>query len=107
MTPLISGPSHHVRLSTCALTGCSSYETPLYNLTVDQEVNRELLGTGEFEVMSLEVDEDEHSMEMHMPFIAKVQRLFKFIFSVIFSSLEIVLMSAWFQKRLIVLKHQQ
>ena len=80
MTPLISGPSHHVRLSTCALTGCSSYETPLYNLTVDQEVNRELLGTGEFEVMSLEVDEDEHSMEMHMPFIAKVQRLFNFHF---------------------------
>ena len=35
-------------------------------------VNSELLATGEFEKMSKKTDEEEHSIEMHLPFIAKV-----------------------------------
>ena len=35
---------------------------------------RELLDTGDFEVMTLEADEDEHSIEMHLPYVAKVKR---------------------------------
>lgn len=35
-------------------------------------VNRELLETGEFELMDLVTDEDEHSIEMQLPYIAKV-----------------------------------
>lgn len=33
----ILGPSHHVRLSGCALTETSHYQTPLYDLTIDQK----------------------------------------------------------------------
>ena len=33
----ILGPSHHVRLAGCALSGVEKYETPLYNLTIDQK----------------------------------------------------------------------
>lgn len=33
---------------------------------------KELQGTGCFEWMNLETDEDEHSIEMHLPYIAKV-----------------------------------
>ena len=32
----------------------------------------ELFGTGLFEEMSLSTDEDEHSIEMHLPYVAKV-----------------------------------
>jgi hypothetical protein len=35
-------------------------------------VYKELQGTGCFEWMNLETDEDEHSIEMHLPYIAKV-----------------------------------
>lgn len=35
-------------------------------------VNEELRATGKFEVMDLRVDEAEHSMEMHLPYLAKV-----------------------------------
>lgn len=39
-----------------------------------QEVTEELLATGQFELMSRSMDEDEHSIEMHLPFIKKVPR---------------------------------
>ncbi len=68
----ILGPSHHVRLSSCALSNCSTYATPLYDLIVDQDVSRELEATGAFERMTLEADEDEHSIEMHLPYVARV-----------------------------------
>ena len=36
----ILGPSHHVYLSGCALSAVQVYETPLYNLDIDQEGRR-------------------------------------------------------------------
>ena len=35
-------------------------------------VNEELYANGHFETMSIDTDEDEHSIEMQLPFIAKV-----------------------------------
>lgn len=37
-----------------------------------QPVIEELKATGEFEMMDIRVDEAEHSMEMHLPYLAKV-----------------------------------
>jgi len=71
-TIFILGPSHHVRLSGCAVSQCSLYQTPLGDLTIDREITRELMETGKFEVMTMEADEDEHSIEMQLPYIAKV-----------------------------------
>jgi len=48
------------------------YQTPLYDLTIDQVMIQELQATGQFEWMSLQTDEDEHSIEMQLPYIAKV-----------------------------------
>ena len=70
----VLGPSHHVRLSGCAVSACTKYATPFYSLNIDRGVNEELMNTGEFEVMTLEADEDEHSIEMHLPFIARVMQ---------------------------------
>lgn len=37
-------------------------------------VYEELESTGKFERMSMKVDEDEHSIEMQLPYIAKVMQ---------------------------------
>jgi predicted class III extradiol MEMO1 family dioxygenase len=39
---------------------------------LDVAVYAELQATGEFEEMTSQVDEAEHSMEMHLPYIYKV-----------------------------------
>lgn len=66
------GPSHHHYTPKCALSRTSVYSTPLGDLPIDAEVNEELQATGKFEFMSHSVDEAEHSMEMHLPYLAKV-----------------------------------
>ena len=66
------GPSHHVHLNKCSLSGCEELETPIGNLKVDTAVIAELLNTGYFERTFLGVEESEHSIEMHLPYIARV-----------------------------------
>jgi MEMO1 family protein len=66
------GPSHHHYLSNCALTKCDTYETPLGDLKIDLDIVNELRATKAFQDMSQSVDEDEHSMEMHLPYIYQV-----------------------------------
>ncbi|PAV69131.1 hypothetical protein WR25_05787 isoform C [Diploscapter pachys] len=68
----ILGPSHVVSLSGCALTTCSRYSTPLGDLNIDQAVNDELRATRHFDLMDRSDEEAEHSIEMQLPFIAKV-----------------------------------
>uniref|UniRef100_A0A671TYP4 Protein MEMO1 n=1 Tax=Sparus aurata TaxID=8175 RepID=A0A671TYP4_SPAAU len=72
----ILGPSHHVPLSRCALSPAEIYRTPLYDLRIDQKVYADLWKTGLFERMSLQTDEDEHSIEMHLPYTAKAMERF-------------------------------
>ncbi|KAF8253816.1 UPF0103-domain-containing protein [Wilcoxina mikolae CBS 423.85] len=69
----VLGPSHHVYLDRCDLSECRYYSTPLGNLTLDTDVLKEIHESGEkFGWMSLETDENEHSIEMHLPYIYKV-----------------------------------
>lgn len=68
----VLGPSHVVFLNDCALTTCAKYCTPLGDLVVDQQVNSELAATEAFGPMSVRNEEAEHSIEMQMPFIAKI-----------------------------------
>lgn len=66
------GPAHHVHLTSCALSSVQVYKTPLYDLNLDLQVYSDLHATGLFDEMSISTDEDEHSLEMHLPYIAKV-----------------------------------
>ncbi|KAK8165206.1 MEMO1 family [Phyllosticta citrichinensis] len=66
------GPSHHYYLTGCALSECDTYETPLGNLKIDTETVAELHKKGKFDKMSVSQDEDEHSLEMHLPYIYKM-----------------------------------
>jgi MEMO1 family protein len=54
------------------VTTVSQYETPLYNIPIDMMTTAELKATKKFQDMSLQTDEDEHSLEMHLPYIAKI-----------------------------------
>jgi AmmeMemoRadiSam system protein B len=44
----------------------------LGDLVIDKETVKELQETGEFDTMSTDTDEAEHSMEMHLPYIYKM-----------------------------------
>ncbi|CAB3258256.1 unnamed protein product [Arctia plantaginis] len=79
----ILGPSHHVRLGGCALSSLDKYQTPLYDLTIDKQIYAELEASRQFEWMDVQTDEDEHSIEMHLPYIAKVMEEFQTAFTII------------------------
>lgn len=69
----VLGPSHHVYIDGCALSACQTYSTPVGDLPLDRDTIAELKATGEFaQDMSISTDEDEHSIEMHLPYIRKV-----------------------------------
>ncbi|KAK3117656.1 hypothetical protein LTR53_000784 [Teratosphaeriaceae sp. CCFEE 6253] len=72
------GPSHHHYLSKAALSRCTHYATPLGSLTIDPETTSELHKSGQFEWMSQSVDEEEHSLEMHLPYIYKMLSRYSF-----------------------------
>ncbi|KAF2150552.1 UPF0103-domain-containing protein [Myriangium duriaei CBS 260.36] len=69
------GPSHHFYLSNAALSQCHAYATPLGNLTIDRATTTTLHKSGQFSYMTQSVDEDEHSLEMHLPYIYKMLSL--------------------------------
>ena len=48
------------------------YETPLGSLKLDKEILSKLRSTQQFRVMSRQIDEDEHSIEMQLPYLARV-----------------------------------
>lgn len=47
-------------------------------------VIEELKATGKFELMDIRVDEAEHSMEMHLPYLAKVFEGYSFFYMIKF-----------------------
>ena len=67
----VLGPSHHVYLEGCAVSMASACDAVLGDLVVDTEVVESLLATGHFQQTTSNVDEDEHSIEMHLPYITR------------------------------------
>lgn len=67
----ILGPSHTYYLRGCALTTFDKYETPFGDLVVDKATTSELKRTGHFSDMPPRRDVDEHSLEMHIPYLWK------------------------------------
>jgi AmmeMemoRadiSam system protein B len=58
------------------LSRCKTYETPLGDLKLDLDTIAELERAGKFSHMSRSADEDEHSLEMHLPYIYKMLSLY-------------------------------
>ena len=66
------GPSHHVYIPRCSLTTCSEYSTPLGPIRIDGDMCKELRSTGFFDDMAKRTDEEEHSLELHLPYMDSV-----------------------------------
>uniref|UniRef100_A0A7S3XLT3 Protein MEMO1 n=1 Tax=Heterosigma akashiwo TaxID=2829 RepID=A0A7S3XLT3_HETAK len=71
-TIFVLGPSHHVYLQGAAISMANKLETPVGDLVPNKEIIQELMGSGLFEAMDQQTDEDEHSIEMHLPYVAKI-----------------------------------
>uniref|UniRef100_A0A1I8JDF9 MEMO1 family protein n=2 Tax=Macrostomum lignano TaxID=282301 RepID=A0A1I8JDF9_9PLAT len=71
---ILLGPSHHFSLRGCGLSTAAEFQTPLGNLRADQATTAELRATGQFEMVSLNRDEAEHSLEMQLPFLLAAMR---------------------------------
>ncbi|KAL4878369.1 MEMO1 family [Aspergillus karnatakaensis] len=82
----VLGPSHHHYFTSLALPRLTGYYTPLSDdpLPLDTELIAQLRSsqavkpngsTIAFEAMSKSVDEDEHSIELHLPYIHRLLQL--------------------------------
>jgi len=69
---VVLGPCHHVFSTAATISGVDAAATPFGPLTVDGETRAGLLATGAFgsETTPLADDEAEHSLELHLPFLA-------------------------------------
>lgn len=71
----VMGPSHHVYMrDKCAITTASILETPLGSLAVDIPTISKLyeLSPNSFVPFDIDADEQEHSIEMHLPYLRHV-----------------------------------
>ncbi|CDJ41739.1 hypothetical protein, conserved [Eimeria tenella] len=68
------GPSHYKYFPGVALPAdkCNSYLTPLGDLPLDSEAIQALRLTGAFAELSFSEDEEEHSIELMLPFLRHV-----------------------------------
>lgn len=66
------GPSHHAYLQGCAVSPCTEYATPFGNIPIDKDISAQLTNTGQFATMEISVDEAEHSLEMHLPYLKHI-----------------------------------
>lgn len=66
------GPSHHAYIEGCGLSRLTSYETPIGDIELDTETIKELKESGNWQFTSKDVEEQEHSLEMHLPYIRKI-----------------------------------
>lgn len=69
----VLGPAHHVHLNGCALSQATVCKTPIGDLQVDVDTIQELRDkhSDMFSRVSIDDEEDEHSIEMHLPWVAK------------------------------------
>lgn len=69
---IIIGPSHHVHYPNCVLSTASHFDSPLGRVQVDTEAVDSLVDGRDFTLMDRDEDEEEHSIEMHIPFLQHV-----------------------------------
>jgi hypothetical protein len=66
------GPCHYVHLKVSGISTLKEYETPIGNIELDTEVITELLKHDDcFIRTDKDTEEEEHSLEMHLPYIRK------------------------------------
>lgn len=67
----VLGPSHRYYLAGCAVTTYRKYATPYGDLAVDADVLAQVKGAGAMHDIPPPKDAEEHSLEMHLPYLWK------------------------------------
>lgn len=68
---LLVGPSHRVAFRGIAMTGASSYRTPLGDIPLDRDALQQIAGLPGVTLLD-EAHAQEHSIEVHLPFLQRV-----------------------------------
>jgi AmmeMemoRadiSam system protein B len=63
------GPCHYMAIRGCGLPSCQEYETPFGSISIDTDIIQKLSKLDNFQTVSKDREEEEHSLEMHLPFI--------------------------------------
>ena len=57
------------------ISNATHLETPLGNLAVNSSVRNHMMTSGLFDLSTQSIDEAEHSIELHLPYVAKLLEL--------------------------------
>lgn len=68
----ILGPSHHTYFKGIGISECTYYNTPLGKLKLDQEIIEKFRKIDNFISLDLEIEEQEHSIEMQLPYLKHI-----------------------------------
>lgn len=66
---ILLGPCHHKFIQGCGLPTCQIYQTPIGDILVNIEEIKKLAKLENFVTISKKDEQEEHSLEMHLPFI--------------------------------------
>lgn len=66
------GPSHYKYIKHCMLSSAEAFQTPFGDIKVSTDIVGKLMATSLFKYLDRDDDEEEHSLEMHCPFIKTV-----------------------------------
>lgn len=75
---VILSPSHRVPFSGCALSGADTFQTPLGDVAVDRSAQESLAGLPDVHILEA-AHEQEHGIEVHLPFLQKLLPDFQII----------------------------
>jgi MEMO1 family protein len=72
LTAVLVGPSHRAAFDGVAVHGHGAWETPLGRVAIDEALAEAILGSVAVGFEDANVHQDEHSLEMQMPFLQRV-----------------------------------
>ncbi len=75
---VLLGPTHRVAVRGLALPGTTGFDTPLGTVAIDADAVRQIAGLPQV-TTSARVHEQEHSLEVHLPFLQTVLPDFKLL----------------------------
>ena len=75
---VLLGPAHRVGFRGIALSSADYFSTPLGNIAIDKNVASAIEGLPQVQVLD-KAHEEEHSLEVHLPFLQEVLEDFKLV----------------------------
>jgi len=78
-TVVLVGPSHRYSVRGAAVYDSGAFQTPLGTVAIDEELASELIKQERKITSAPQVHDDEHCLEVHLPFLQRVLQQFKIV----------------------------